>query len=196
MPAKTELTKDDILEPEAYEAIRIQRRAEIAQLKKPRRISVGPYATFYFECFDTMWYQIQEMLRIEKGGDEQLKDELEAYNPLIPKGNELVATFMFEIDDDEKRHEFLSKLGGVENSFVMDVDGEIITAKPEEDVERTNADGKASSVHFIHFILSPDQIAKFKQLDARIMVGVDHPNYGHMSILTEDSRAALAVDFT
>ncbi len=196
MTAKTELTKDDILDLGAYEEIRVQRRAEIAELKKPRRLSVGPYATFYFECYDTMWYQVHEMLRIEKGGDEQLNDELAAYNPLIPKGNELVATVMFEIDDEVKRHNFLSEMGGVENSFVLEIDGETVTAEPEEDVERTNADGKASSVQFIHFQLSHAQIGKFKQSGARIMVGVNHPNYGHMTILPEASRAALAQDFS
>ncbi|MDP6108988.1 MAG: DUF3501 family protein, partial [Rhodospirillales bacterium] len=181
MTTKTELTKEDILDLAAYEEIRIQRRAEIAELKKPRRLSVGPYATFYFECYDTMWYQVHEMLRIEKGGEEQLKDELLAYNPLIPNGNELVATVMFEIDDTDKRHLFLSDIGGVENSFVLEIDGDSITATPEDDVERTNEAGKASSVQFIHFQLSDTQITKFKKADARVMVGINHPNYGHMT---------------
>ena len=194
MTTKTELTKEDILDLAAYEEIRIQRRAEIAELKKPRRLSVGPYATFYFECYDTMWYQVHEMLRIEKGGEEQLKDELVAYNPLIPNGNELVATVMFEIDDADKRHLFLSDIGGVENSFVLEIDGDSITATPEDDVERTNEAGKASSVQFIHFQLSDAQITKFKKADARVMVGINHPNYGHMTILPEVSRAALAQD--
>ncbi|MBT4938362.1 MAG: DUF3501 family protein, partial [Rhodospirillaceae bacterium] len=124
MTNKTALTRDDILDLSAYEEIREQRRAEIVAAKKLRRLAIGPYATFYFESFDTMWYQVQEMLRIEKGGEAQLSDELEAYNPLIPKGKELVATVMFEIDNPDIRSAFLAGLGGVEDCMVIEVDGE------------------------------------------------------------------------
>ena len=113
MAYKTELTQADILSPEEYAAVRAERRAAMVEQKKHRRLHVGPYATFYFENWDTMWYQIQEMLRIEKGGEAQLADELEAYNPLVPKGDELVATVMFEIDDPDQRTRMLGKLGGV-----------------------------------------------------------------------------------
>jgi hypothetical protein len=98
-----QLTRADILPLQEYAKIRRQRRRHISEIKKHRRIEVGPYATFYFENLDTMWQQIQEMLYIEKGGEGQIADELEAYNPLIPQGSELVATVMFEIDDPTRR---------------------------------------------------------------------------------------------
>jgi len=195
MTNKTALTRDDILDLSAYEEIREQRRAEIVAAKKLRRLAIGPYATFYFESFDTMWYQVQEMLRIEKGGEAQLNDELEAYNPLIPKGKELVATVMFEIDNPDIRSAFLAGLGGVEDCMVIEVDGEEVIANPEQDVDRTNAAGKASSVQFVHFEFSDDQINKFKADNARVTVGINHPKYGHMTVLSEESRAALAADF-
>ena len=195
MGSKTELTRDDILAVEAYQEIRDTRRAEIVAVKKLRRVAVGPYATFYFESFDTMWYQVQEMLRIEKGGDAQLVDELEAYNPLIPKGKELVATVMFEIDNPDIRSAFLAGLGGVEECMTLESDGEAVIAEAEQDVDRTTADGKASSVQFVHFKLSDAQIAKFRDLATRVTVGINHPKYGHMTVLSEESQAALAEDF-
>ena len=195
MGSKTELTRDDILAVEAYQEIRDTRRAEIVAVKKLRRVAVGPYATFYFESFDTMWYQVQEMLRIEKGGDAQLVDELEAYNPLIPKGKELVATVMFEIDNPDIRSAFLAGLGGVEECMTLEIDGEAVIAEAEQDVDRTTADGKASSVQFVHFKLSDEQIAKFRDLATRVTVGINHPKYGHMTVLSEESQAALAEDF-
>ena len=105
MTKQTEITPGDILSVDEYNAVRAQKRDEIAALKKLRRLAVGPDASFYFECYETMWYQIQEMLRIEKGGDAQLAEELAAYNPLVPKGRELVATVMFEINDETRRTE-------------------------------------------------------------------------------------------
>lgn len=195
MTQKTELTRDDILAVEDYEKIRGERRAEIVAKKKLRRLAVGPYATFYFESFETMWYQVQEMLRIEKGGEAQLADELAAYNPLIPKGEELVATVMFEIDNADIRTAFLNGLGGVEDCMILEVAGEKIVAIPEQDVDRTSAAGKASSVQFVHFKFSADQIAKFKEDNASVTVGINHPKYGHLTVLSNDSRAALAEDF-
>jgi hypothetical protein len=195
MTLKTALTRKDILDLAAYEKIREQRRGEIVAAKKLRRVAVGPYATFYFESFDTMWYQVQEMLRIEKGGEAQLTDELEAYNPLIPKGKELVATVMFEIDNPDIRTAFLAGLGGVEDRMMIKINGEQVVAKPEQDVDRTNAAGKASSVQFVHFNFSADQITKFKENNARVTVGINHAKYGHMTVLSEESRAALAEDF-
>ena len=94
MTRKTEITRDDILSPAQYEAERKEHRSRIVELKKHRRLEVGPVCTFYFESYETMWAQIHEMLFIEKGGEEQIADELSAYNPLIPKGQELVATVM------------------------------------------------------------------------------------------------------
>lgn len=195
MAAKREITRDDILMPEAYGPIRKQRRAELVALKRPRRIEIGPVATAYFECFETMLHQVNEMLFIEKGGEEQIADELSAYNPLVPNGSELVTTVMFEIDDPIRRQTFLSKLGGVEETMFFRFAGEEVVGKPEEDVDRTTADGKASSVQFIHFPFTADQIEKFKRPDTQIIVGFGHESYAHMTVLPEASREALAKDF-
>jgi hypothetical protein len=195
MNSKTELTANDILDLESYIKIRQQRRIEILHKKKLRRVAVGPYATFYFECYETMWYQVQEMLRIEKGGEAQLKDELVAYNPLIPKGMELVATVMFEIDNANIRTALLSGLGGVEEHIILQLDDEYIVAKAEQDLDRTNAEGKASSVQFVHFNLNIPQIAKFREHNSNIAVGINHPKYGHMAVLATETRDELALDF-
>ena len=164
-------------------------------LKKNRRIALGPYATFYFESFETMMAQVQEMLYIEKGGDEQLKDELIAYNPLVPNGKELTATLMFEIDNPVSRGVFLGKVGGIEEKIFMKIDDEKVQAEPEDDVDRTSAEGKASSVQFIHFKFNDDQINKFKLLSANIELGIDHKEYSHTTKLTEDNLISLSKDF-
>ena len=165
-------------------------------LKKDRRIPLGPYATFYFESFETMLAQVQEMLYIEKGGDEQLKDELLAYNPLIPNGKELTATLMFEIDNPVSRAAFLGKVGGIEERVYMKIDGELIKAVPEEDVDRTSAEGKASSVQFIHFKFNDNQIEKFKSNDALIELGIDHKEYSHSTKLSKENVVSLTKDFS
>jgi hypothetical protein len=194
MSKKTEIARSDILELDAYNKVREERRAQIGAIKANRRVPVGPNATFYFECFETMLYQIQEMLRAERGGEAQLKDEIAAYNPLIPKGSDLVATIMFEIDDPVARNRFLSQLSHVEQHFVMEIAGDPVTVRPEEDLERTNEAGKTSSIHFVHFDLTPAQVAKFKTAGTRVTVGIDHPKYGHVAILPENVRAALSED--
>ena len=123
---KREIQKNDIMPLDIYTKQRKELRKNIVEFKKNRRISLGPYATFYFESYETMLAQVQEMLYIEKGGDEQLKDELTAYNPLIPNGKELVATLMFEIDNPVSRAAFLGKVGGIEEKVFMKIDGEIL----------------------------------------------------------------------
>jgi hypothetical protein len=158
-------------------------------------VAVGPDATFYFESYDTMWHQVHEMLYIEKGGEEQVADELRAYNPLIPQGNELVATLMFEIDDPVRRAALLARLGGVEETVTMSFAGETIKASAEADVDRTTADGKASSVQFLHFSFTPTQIAKFREPGVKVTLGIDHPAYGHMAVLAAAVKDALAKDF-
>jgi hypothetical protein len=185
----------DILDPKVYAAERKERRAKIIALKRPRRIEVGPYCTFYFENYDTMWLQVHEMLHTEKGGAGQLEDELSAYNPLIPQGQELVATVMFEIDDPVRRNAILLKLTNVEEKMYVEVGGEKVWADPEHDVDRTAEDGKTSSVHFLHFRFTPEQIAKFKDQSVDVLLGVDHVNYAHMTRLSADTRASLAGDF-
>ena len=159
-----EVTKSDLIPAEEYAKNRKAYRKEIVSYKKDRRVSLGPYANFYFESYETMKAQIQEMLHIEKGGDEQLKDELAAYNPLIPKGKELVATLMFEIDNPLSRAEFLNKVGGIEKKVFLKIGKEKIQSIPEQDVDRTSAEGKASSVQFIHLSLQANRLKNLKIL--------------------------------
>ena len=193
--SRRRLTRADILPLDEYIKIRRDRRRQITELKRHRRLEVGPFATFYFENFDTMWQQVQEMLYIEKGGDEQIADELAAYNPLIPQGSELSATVMFEIDDPKRRETALSRLGGIENCAFIEIGGERLRGEPDPSRENTSPDGKASSVQFIRFPFTPAQIAASGQPGARVLVGFDHPHYGHMAVLPEPVRAALAKDF-
>lgn len=192
---KTEITHDDIISMEEYGASRIERRKHMTAVKRSRRMACGPDAMFFFESYETMWHQVHEMLFIEKGGEEQIEDELSAYNPLIPNGRELVATLMFEIDDPARRAAFLAGLGGVEETITIEFDDETVKGLPEEDVDRTTADGKASSVQFIHFPFTDDQVEKFKAAD-RVLVGIAHEKYGHMTIMPEETKAALANDFS
>lgn len=192
---KKEITPADILPYETYARERKERRAGITALKKNRRIGVGPDATFYFENYDTMFQQIQEMLHIEKGGDAQLKDELSAFNPLIPQGNELIATIMFEINDEARRDRFLRSITWVERHLFIDVGGEKVPGEAELDVERTREDGKTSSVHFVHFRFTPAQIAKFRLPETQVMAGIAHENYHHMAVLPPAVKDALAKDF-
>ena len=190
-----EVTKADLIPLEQYSKDRKQLRKEIIEFKKTRRVPLGPYATFYFECYETMLSQIQEMLYIEKGGSDQLEDELSAYNPLIPKGKELVATLMFEIDNALSRTEFLNKIGGIEKKVFFKINDEIINASSEKDVDRTSSEGKASSVQFVHFNFTDKQIIKFKNLDNEVILGIDHNLYKHTTKISEYIRKALIKDF-
>ncbi|MDA8834025.1 DUF3501 family protein [Candidatus Pelagibacter ubique] len=192
---KRQIEKEDLLPSDVYAKSRKQIRKDLVDFKKNRRIALGPYATFYFESFETMVAQVQEMLHIEKGGDEQLKDELIAYNPLVPSGKELIATLMFEIDNPISRAKFLGKVGGIEEKVFMKINNEIVKAVPEADVDRTSAEGKASSVQFIHFKLNDDQISKFKSDSATIELGIDHKEYTHTTKLSENSIKSLCDDF-
>ena len=192
---KREIKKEDIMPLDAYTKQRKELRKSIVEYKKDRRVPLGPYATFYFESYETMLAQVQEMLYIEKGGDEQLKDELTAYNPLVPNGKELTATLMFEIDNPVSRATFLGKVGGIEEKVYMKVDGDIIKAIPEEDVDRTSAEGKASSVQFIHFKFNDEQIKKFKSNSSLIEVGIDHDEYSHSTKLNDATVKSLSADF-
>ena len=193
---KKEIQKSDIMPLDVYVKQRKELRKNIVEFKKDRRISVGPYATFYFESYETMLAQVQEMLYIEKGGDEQLNDELTAYNPLIPNGKELVATLMFEIDNPISRAAFLGKVGGIEENAFIKIDGKVVKAIPEEDVDRTSSEGKASSVQFVHFKFDDLQIEKFKSLSSKIEVCIDHMEYSHSTALNEISVKSLSEDFS
>ena len=190
------IQKEDIIPLDIYTSKRKELRKKIVEFKKDRRIPLGPYATFYFESYETMLAQVQEMLYIEKGGDEQLKDELAAYNPLVPDGKELTATLMFEIDNPITRAAFLGKVGGIEEKVYMRVNGDLIKAVPEEDVDRTSAEGKASSVQFIHFKFSNEQIENFKLYPSNIEIGIDHKEYSHSTKLKEQTVQSLLTDFS
>ena len=191
--AARKITSADILSLKEYDQQRASLKKDLLPVKKLRRVEVGPFATFYFENYATMWLQVQEMLRIEKGGEEQLAGELEAYNPLIPQGDELIATMMLEIEDAERRGKVLLTLGGVEETVFMEVGSETIYATPTEYDDRTTADGKTSSVHWLRFKLSKDQVARFGK--ERVVIGISHKNYGHMAVLGDETKTALSKDF-
>jgi hypothetical protein len=193
--AKRTLTEADIIPNAEYAKSRSEWRKKITAKKRNRRVDIGPYITFYFECYDTMWLQVQEMVYIEKGGTEQIPGELEAYNPLVPNGSELTATFMIEIDDPIRRKRVLDSLGGIEEFAFLRVGGETILGTPEADADRTTAEGKASSVQFVHFPFTADQIAAFSSPNAEVVLGFNHANYRHMAVLTEAVRAELTTDF-
>lgn len=192
---KHEITRADVMPAAEYAKIRVERRRRMTEFKRDRRVSVGPDATFYFENFDTMLHQIHEMLYIEKGGEAQIGDELAAYNPLVPKGQNLAATFMIEIEDPGRRARELARLGGIEDTVRLSFAGEIVKGVPDSDQERTTDEGKTSSVHFLIFSFTPAQIAKFRAPGTRVQLEVAHSNYGHIAVLSEATRASLARDF-
>jgi hypothetical protein len=195
MSDKRTITRADILDPAVYAKDRRDLKRQIAEIKRNRRVEVGPFATFYFENYETMWHQIHEMLHIERGGEGQIVDELEAYNPLIPQGDELIATVMFEIEDAGRRAVVLSQLGDVEHKIYISVAGSRVSGVPDPTRENTSPEGKASSVQFVRFPFTPEQKAAFRTPNASIIVGIDHPHYGHMAVMPEPVRTALAQDF-
>ena len=189
MPAAARrITREDIVSDADFAPRRRERRAALAPTKRLRRIPLGPFCTLYFECFETMLFQVQEMLLTEKGGEAQVADELAAYNPLIPQGRELVATVMFEIEDAARRDAVLRTLGGVDGDFFLDIGSRRVAGAPEGDVERTRDDGKTSAVHFLRFPFSEEDADAFKQPQARVVIGCDHPHYGHLAVIGESSR--------
>ncbi|MDB5740097.1 MAG: hypothetical protein JWP16_1137 [Alphaproteobacteria bacterium] len=193
--AQRKITPEDLLPFAEYDQQRKALKANLIPMKKLRRIEVGPFATFYFENYATMWMQVQEMLRIEKGGEAQIEGELAAYNPLIPQGHELIATLMLEIEDEKRRNAVLLTLGGIEETVFLEIGGDVICATPTEYDDRTTADGKTSSVHWLRFKLTGQQIVHFRNGTERVVLGVSHKSYGHMAVLGAETRAALARDF-
>ncbi len=195
MTSPRTITPDQLIPLAEYAGRRKQRRQELIAVKKKRRMEVGPFATFHFENHATMLFQVQEMLFIEKGGDEQVADEIAAYAPLVPQGRELVATVMLEIEDPVRRATALAKLGGIEHTMFLKVAGETIKGTAEDDQERTNEAGKASSVHFVHFPFTDAQAARFRAAGTEVVLGFSHPEYGHMALMPDIVRAELAGDF-
>jgi hypothetical protein len=190
------ITPADIMPMEEYGRIRRDHRRKLVDVKRNRRINIGPYVTLHFENYDTMWAQVQEMLYIERGGDAQLAGELEAYNPLIPQGDELVATMLIEIEDERTRRRTLATLGHIETMVSLRFGGHKVTAAPTDDMERTTEEGKTSSVHFLHFTFTPEQKGAFRAAGTEVIAGIGHPKYAHMAVLPEEMRQALAQDFS
>ncbi|VUX45445.1 conserved hypothetical protein [Candidatus Defluviicoccus seviourii] len=190
-----QITRADILPMPVYAMERADRRRQMTELKRNRRLAVGPHVMLLFESFETMLHQVHEMLYIEKGGEAQIEDELAAYNPLIPDGRSLVATMLIEIEDAERRARLLATFGGIEETVGISFNGDVVKASPELDVERTTPDGKTSSVHFLKFFFTPAQIEVFRKPGTRVVIGVRHPNYDHMAALPEAVRSELARDF-
>ena len=195
MVDRHEISRKHILSMETYATERRDRRREAVAMKRNRRMEVGPVAAFYFENYDTMWHQVHEMLYIERGGEEQIVDELAAYNPLIPKGHELIATVMFEIDDEVRRRNFLGRLGGVEETGFLRFADEKIRGVSEADLDRTTAEGKASAVQFIRFPFTQSQVSKFSSEEVEVIIGFEHDNYSHMAVMSQSVRKALVTDF-
>lgn len=189
------LGREDIMPMERYAAERRALRRDMIALKRRRRMAVGPDATFHFENHETIRHQVHEMLHVERGGEAQVRDELDAYNPLVPDGRQLVATVMFEIGDPERRARVLAGLGGVENAMSISVGGDRIAGVADDDIDRTTADGKASSVQFVRFSFGDDQIARWRAGADRVVVAVEHEAYAHMAVMPDAVRRALAEDF-
>ena len=192
---KTEIARADILAMPAYQLVRNERRAAARAAKQNRQVAVGPFATFTFENYDSMWLQVHEMLRAEKGGEEQIADELSAYNPLVPKGRELVATLMFEIEEPARRARELGRMGGAEEQVFFKLESESVRGVPEQDTERSTPDGRTASVHFLHFPFSDAQVRAFRSGRGDLTLEIRHPNYRHAAGIAEAVRRELAQDF-
>lgn len=197
---KRTIEKEDILSQSDFLLARPTLWHTIRSLKEQRRVHVGPDITLYFENHTTLTWQIQEMLRVEQGGDEQLQDELLAYVPLIPQqltdgSQELVATLMIEINDIDRRRHVLRELCGIENHVHLYIGTTKITASFETDAERTTEDGKTSAVHFLRFKLAPQQIKAFCAPATEVLLAIDHQRYNEKVCLTETQKSALMMDF-
>jgi hypothetical protein len=191
-----QISRDSLLTLEAYARQRKEFRARVIAHKKNRTLHLGDHLTLIFEDELTVRYQIQEMLRIEKTFEEDgIRDELDAYNPLIPDGTNLKATMMIEYDDPAERKQELARLRGIEEAVYVQVDGHPrVAAIADEDLEREN-DEKTSSVHFLRFEFTPPMIAALKG-GAALAVGVDHPHYAvRIDEVAPAVQTALAQDF-
>ncbi len=193
--SNNQIKPEDIYERKDYINIRPKLRKEIVGRKRKRRLDIGPYVTLYFENRDTIIHQINEMVFIENGGRQQIKEEIDAYKSLIPNGKELVATVMVEIDNPLKRAEVLSKMGGFEETFTIKIADKLVSGKAELDVDRTTADGKASSVQFIHFSFTEEDIKIFRDDSSKIELSINHRAYVHSTTLQNETKDELNKDF-
>jgi hypothetical protein len=187
------LTIDDIKDLREYERERDEFRRHIVAMKKHRRVQLGDLLTITFENTDTMRFQIQEMARVERMlTDEQIEQEIETYNELIPAPNELSGTLFVEIDDKKRLYEWLPKLVGIQRAVSIWLhDGASVPSIPEDE-ERLTREETTTTVHYLKFKLSPEQVDAFAAGPVRIVV--DHPSYDAVVELTEDQRSALLGD--
>ncbi len=190
----TKITRDDIIDLETYTAARKEHRVRAREIKRDRRVDVGPYVSFYFENRETMLLQIQEMLYIEKGGEAQIPNELEAYNPLVPEGRDLRCTMMIEIDDEARRERTLRQLGWIDEKIILRVGEHVISVEPLQETERNTPDGKTSSVHFLIFRFDDAAAAAFHDESLRASLEIEHENYGHSAAISGATRHSLAAD--
>ena len=189
------LSREDLYSLENYAKIRPDFRAKVLAHKKNRSLRIGPNANLLFEDRTTIQYQIQEMLRIERIFEEAgIRDELAAYNPLIPDGRNLKATFMLEYENIEERRRALAELLGVEERVWVRVDDMDETwSIADEDLQRTTGE-KTSAVHFLRFEFTPEAAGTIK-MGSAISVGIDHDAYRHeVSPVPDSIRRALAAD--
>ena len=189
------IEKSDILSRDEYKSQRKSLREKMVLRKKLRRVDIGPYVTMYFENKDTIIHQINEMVYIENGGEEQINDEISAYESLIPDGQELVATVMIEIDSPIKRAEFLAKMGGFEEQISIKIGDQVIKGNAELDGDRTTADGKASSVQFVHFEFDEEAVQSIKNNMENVSISINHESYRHSATLNMDTVGELIKDF-
>lgn len=188
------LTRQDLLGLEQYAARRAQIRGDVIAHKKPRQIALGEHLRLLFEDRVTIQYQIQEMLRAERIFEAAgIQEEIDAYNPLIPDGDNLKATLLLEYEDGEQRRLALAQLKGIEDRVYVRIGEKIIFAIADEDLERENAT-KTASVHFLRFQFDAALIDRLRA-SAEIVVGVDHPQYRADVVLSESQRRALLRDF-
>jgi Protein of unknown function (DUF3501) len=194
----TKLVLDDISDLRAYERERDETRRNIIDLKKRRRIGVGPFLTVAFENRDTVRYQIQEMARAEKIlTDEGIQAELDAYNPLIPDAGSLSATLFIELTSEVGLREWLPKLIGIERHVVVRIGegGEALEVRSTVDADHDKQltdDDVTAAVHYIHFTFTPDQVEAFRSNPVTLVV--DHPSYLHETPLSDDNVTELATD--
>ena len=193
------LTRSDIMSMDEFEQIRSQQKNKILEIKRHRRLAVGPDITFYFENKQTLLWQIHEMLRIEKGGEAQIEDELHAFSPLMPRilddGTiEIVATMMIEIEEEKRRRATLEILGGIETCVILHIENNTVIAQPEMDVERTTADGKTSAIHFLRFKIPVDLKNIF--CTNNIHLAIAHSYYTHQSTMPMEMKLSLMKDFS
>jgi Protein of unknown function (DUF3501) len=189
------ITRDSLLTLEAYARERNAYRSKVLEHKKARTVHLGDHVTLIFEDELTLRYQIQEMLRIEKTFEEAgIQDELDAYNPLVPDGNNFKATMLIEYDEVAERRKALAQLKGVERKVYVEVEGQPkVWAIADEDLAREN-DEKTSAVHFLRFDLTPAMVAALKS-GAALGIGVDHPQYRfEIPAVESATRAALVAD--